>query len=121
MEFIPFGDLLGYLRKMRGVKDSCYSDADHLPLAKLCTSRELMKFAIESAQGMEYLSMKKVVSCKMFCFSQKGPANEIDLFILQHWQSLTNILTSNRKTLVYPAKQATSCTATWIYSFSRSS
>ena len=61
MEFVPFGDLLGYLRKVRGVQDSCYFDADHQPKTKLCTSQELMKFAIESAQGMEYLSMKKVM------------------------------------------------------------
>ena len=61
VEFVPFGDLLGYLRKVRGVQDVCYFDADHLPKAKLCTSQELMKFAIESAQGMEYLSMKKIV------------------------------------------------------------
>ena len=60
VEFVPFGDLLGYLRKVRGVEDVCYFDADHVPKTKLCTSQELMKFAIESAQGMEYLSMKKV-------------------------------------------------------------
>lgn len=61
VEFVPFGDLLGYLRKVRGVQDSCYFDMDHQPKTKLCTSQELMKFAIESAQGMEYLSMKKIV------------------------------------------------------------
>ena len=61
VEFVPFGDLLGYLRKVRGVQDVCYFDSDHVPKAKLCTSQELMKFAIESAQGMEYLSMKKIV------------------------------------------------------------
>ncbi|CAB4028798.1 proto-oncogene tyrosine- kinase receptor Ret-like, partial [Paramuricea clavata] len=65
VEFVPFGDLLGYLRKVRGVQDSCYFDADHQPKTKLCTSQELMKFAIESAQGMEYLSMKK--SFTFFC------------------------------------------------------
>ena len=63
VEFVPFGDLLGYLRKMRGEEDFCYFDADHLP-TKLCTTQELMKFAIESAQGMEYLSLKKVRSSR---------------------------------------------------------
>lgn len=86
VEFVPFGDLLGHLRKMRGVKDSCYFDADHLPLTTLCTSRELMKFAIESAQGMEYLSMKKVDSATLFCLPPKDLGNEIELFAVKHWQ-----------------------------------
>lgn len=63
VEYVPFGDLLGYLRKGRGVKDTCYYDKDHVTQATPSTSRELMKFAIGSAQGMEYLSMKKVVYC----------------------------------------------------------
>ncbi|XP_028412701.1 fibroblast growth factor receptor 1-like [Dendronephthya gigantea] len=60
VEFVPYGDLLGYLRKLRGVQDSCYFDPDHLPAAELST-QELMKFAMESALGMEYLSKKKIV------------------------------------------------------------
>ena len=59
VEFVPFGDLLGYLRKIRGVQDSCYFDPDHLPAKELST-QELMKFSVESAQGMQYLSRKKV-------------------------------------------------------------
>ena len=64
---------------MRGVKDSCYFDADHLPLKELCTSRELMRFAIESAQGMEYLSMKKVDNATL-C--------DIEFVAVRHWQQM---------------------------------
>jgi len=58
-EFAPYGDLLGFLRKKRGLKD-CYYNVDHLPRRSL-TSQQLMQFAWEIADGMAYLSSAKIV------------------------------------------------------------
>lgn len=61
-EFAPYGDLLGFLRKKRGLKDNYYN-IEHLPKRNL-TSRQLMKFAWEIADGMAYLSSVKVSCAK---------------------------------------------------------
>ncbi|XP_068734303.1 uncharacterized protein [Montipora capricornis] len=58
-EFAPYGDLLGFLRKKRGLDDGYY-DIDHLPRKSL-TKHQLMKFAWEIADGMAYLSSAKIV------------------------------------------------------------
>ena len=57
-EFAPYGDLLGFLRKKRGLRDDYY-DIQQLPKRSL-TSRLLMKFAWEIADGMAHLSAAKV-------------------------------------------------------------
>ena len=59
IEYIPFGDLLGYLRKSRGLNDTYYKDPDIKPRTNL-TSQQLMKFAWQIADGMSYLSSKFV-------------------------------------------------------------
>ena len=59
IEYVPYGDLLGYLRKSRGLNDTYYKDPDVKPQTNL-TSRQLMKFAWQVADGMNYLSSKKV-------------------------------------------------------------
>ena len=59
IEYVPFGDLLGYLRKSRGLNDTYYKNPDVKPETNL-TSEQLMKFAWEVADGMCYLSSKKV-------------------------------------------------------------
>ena len=59
VEYAQFGDLLGYLRKSRGMRDNYYSDPSIKPITSL-TSKQLLKFAWEISDGMEYLSMKKV-------------------------------------------------------------
>ena len=59
IEYVPFGDLLGYLRKSRGLNDTYYKDPDIKPRTNL-TSQQLMKFAWEIADGMSYLSSKYV-------------------------------------------------------------
>ena len=59
IEYVPFGDLLGYLRKSRGLKDTYYKDPDIKPQTNL-TSQQLMKFAWQIADGMSYLSAKSV-------------------------------------------------------------
>ena len=55
IEYVPFGDLLGYLRKRRGLNNTYYKDPDIKPQANL-TSQQLMKFAWQIADGMSYLS-----------------------------------------------------------------
>ena len=75
IEYVPYGDLLGYLRKSRGLNDTYYKDPDIKPETSL-TSQQLMKFAWQIADGMSYLSSKSV--CKIFftsfssAFQHKG-------------------------------------------------
>ena len=59
IEYIPYGDLLGYLRKSRGLNDTYYKDPDIKPDTNL-RSEQLMRFAWQIADGMKYLSSKKV-------------------------------------------------------------
>ncbi|XP_022790268.1 uncharacterized protein LOC111329763 isoform X1 [Stylophora pistillata] len=58
-EFAPYGDLLGFLRKKRGFKDDYYS-IQQLPSIRL-TSRQLMTFAWQIADGMAHLSAAKII------------------------------------------------------------
>ncbi|XP_022809179.1 ephrin type-B receptor 3-like [Stylophora pistillata] len=60
IEYVPFGDLLGYLRKSRGLHDTYYKDPDNKPQTNL-TSQQLMKFAWQIADGMTYLSSKSII------------------------------------------------------------
>lgn len=60
VEYAQYGDLLGYLRKSRGMRDNYYSDPSVKPQTSL-TSRQLLKFAWEISDGMDYLSTKKVI------------------------------------------------------------
>ena len=61
IEYVPYGDLLGYLRKSRGLDDTYYKDPDNKPQSSL-TSEQLMKFAWQIADGMSYLSSRSVRS-----------------------------------------------------------
>ena len=65
IEYIPCGDLLGYLRKSRGLNDTYYKNPDIKPETNL-TSEQLMKFAWQVADGMSYLSSKKVCPESVF-------------------------------------------------------
>ena len=58
IEYVPYGDLLGYLRKSRGLNDTYYKDPDIIPKTSL-TSQQLMKFSWQIADGMSYLSLRK--------------------------------------------------------------
>ncbi|XP_068686532.1 tyrosine kinase receptor Cad96Ca-like [Montipora foliosa] len=60
IEYVPYGDLLGYLRKSRGLNDTYYKDPDIKPKTSL-TSQQLMKFASQIVDGMSYLSLRKVI------------------------------------------------------------
>ena len=59
IEYVPYGDLLGYLRKSRGLNDTYFKDPDIKPRTNL-TSEQLMKFAWQIADGMSYLSSRSV-------------------------------------------------------------
>ena len=65
IEYVPFGDLLGYLRKSRGLNDTYYRDPDIKPKTTL-TSQQLMKFAWQIADGMSYLSSKRVCNVVIY-------------------------------------------------------
>ena len=56
-EYVPYGDLLGYLRKSQGLKDIYYRNTKKLTPLK---ANKLLRFAWQIANGMEYLSSKKV-------------------------------------------------------------
>jgi len=60
IEYVPYGDLLGYLRKSRGLNDTYYKDPDIKPQTSL-TSQQLMKFAWQIADGMSYLSSQSII------------------------------------------------------------
>ncbi|PFX33184.1 Proto-oncogene tyrosine-protein kinase receptor Ret [Stylophora pistillata] len=60
IEYVPYGDLLGYLRKSRGLNDTYYKDPDIKPKTNL-TSRQLTKFAWQVADGMSYLSSIPII------------------------------------------------------------
>ena len=59
IEYVPYGDLLGYLRKSRGLNDTYYKYPDVKPKTSL-TSQQLMRFGWQVADGMSFLSSKKV-------------------------------------------------------------
>ena len=59
IEYAPYGDLLGYLRKSRGLNDTYFKDPDVKPQTSL-TSQQLIKFSWQVADGMRYLSSKNV-------------------------------------------------------------
>jgi len=58
LEYLPYGDLLGYLRKSRGHEDA-YNSGEKRPNSKL-TEKDLLSFAWMIADGMSYLAAKKV-------------------------------------------------------------
>ncbi|XP_022801984.1 proto-oncogene tyrosine-protein kinase receptor Ret-like [Stylophora pistillata] len=60
VEYAQSGDLLGYLRKSRGVRDNYYSDPSFEPRTDL-TSKQLLRFAWQISDGMDYLSKKKII------------------------------------------------------------
>lgn len=59
-EYIPYGDLLGFLRRSRGLDDKYYKDPDVKPSSSL-TSQQLLRFAQEIADGMAFLAANKII------------------------------------------------------------
>jgi len=60
IEYVPYGDLLGYLRKSRGLNDTYFKDPDVKPQTSL-TAEQLMRLAWQVADGMFYLSSRKII------------------------------------------------------------
>ena len=58
LEYLPGGDLLGYLRKTRGHVDS-YNTGKFVPKSSL-SEKELLSFGWMVAEGMTFLSSSKV-------------------------------------------------------------
>ena len=79
IEYVPFGDLLGYLRKSRGLNDTYYKDPDIKPQTNL-TSQQLIKFAWQIADGMSYLSSKFVSWTKEETRKQSAVKNLITIY-----------------------------------------
>ncbi|XP_067030266.1 fibroblast growth factor receptor 1-like isoform X2 [Acropora muricata] len=94
IEYVPYGDLLGYLRRSRGLNDTYYKDPDIKPTTSL-TSQQLMKFAWQIADGMSYLCLRKVVhrdlaarnvlvgereTCKITDFGMARDVQEEDIY-----------------------------------------
>ena len=67
IEYVPYGDLLGYLRKSRGLNDNYFNNPDRKPQTNL-TSKQLIRFAWQVADGMSYLSLKKVTTAALDFF-----------------------------------------------------
>ena len=59
-EYVPHGDLLGFLRKSRGLRDTYYNDTE-IKLQSSLSSNQLFSFAWDIANGMDYLASMKVL------------------------------------------------------------
>ena len=59
MEYLPYGDLLEYMRKSGGYSDS-YNTGEKKPASKL-TAKDHLSFAWMIADGMQYLATIKVI------------------------------------------------------------
>ena len=58
LEYVPYGDLLGYIRKSRGMEDKYYTCPESCQ--QEVTSYDLLSFAQQIASGMSFLASKKV-------------------------------------------------------------
>ena len=58
LEYAPYGGLLGYLRKSRGLDDKYYSSPECC--RREVTPYDLVSFSQQIASGMTFLASKKV-------------------------------------------------------------
>ena len=59
LEFVPHGDLLGYLRKSNGENDDFY-DLKSKEVPSKIPERQLYQFSADIARGMEFISAHQV-------------------------------------------------------------
>lgn len=98
VEYAQYGDLLGYVRKSRGVRDNYYSDPSVEPRTNL-TSKQLLRFAWQISDGMDYLSKRKIIHrdlaarnvlvgdedvCKITDFGMARDVWEEDIYVRTH-------------------------------------
>lgn len=62
MEYTPHGDLLGFMRRSRGMEDRHRIMGEPSDATREVTNYELVKFAQQVACGMQYLKSKGVNS-----------------------------------------------------------
>ena len=104
IEYIPCGDLLGFLRKSRGLKDNYYKNPDIKPKTTL-TSQQLMQFAWQIADGMEFLSSNKVMAKnERFCMKHQYRA-----FTIKPDLPLTNSLKARLDNTLLVSVAASPC------------
>ena len=63
LEFVPYGDLLGYLIKSMGGRDNYYN-LKEAEISKRIETRQLYSFALDIACGMGFIASKQVGVCK---------------------------------------------------------
>lgn len=66
LEYAPYGDLLGYLRKSRGLEDKYYKSPESCQ--QEVSSYDLLSFAQQISAGMSFLASKKVRDSSLFSF-----------------------------------------------------
>ena len=76
LEYLVYGDLLGYLRKSRGIEDT-YNTGEKGPSSSL-REKDLLSFAWMIADGMNYLASMKVT---LTFFTTKNEEITRNLFI----------------------------------------
>ena len=65
IEYVPYGDLLGYLRRSRGATDCYYDDPEIEPTTNV-TSQQMLKYAWQISDAMRYIASKKVLLTVLF-------------------------------------------------------
>ena len=83
IEYVPYGDLLGFLRRSRGLNDTYYNDPDVKPQTTL-TSQQLMKFAWEIADGMSFLASNNVMTLTFSRFDTPLAPTKLSNIFVQH-------------------------------------
>lgn len=66
IEYAPYGNLLDFLRKSRVLETDPAFAREH-GTASTLSSRQLLRFASDAANGMQYLSEKQVCVCTCTC------------------------------------------------------
>ena len=88
LEFVPHGDLLGYLKKSKGEKDNYYNLRNKESMPSKITEQQLYQFARDIACGMEFLSAHQVCYIYIYISFKSGYRMLIGL----KQQYLTNVL-----------------------------
>ncbi|XP_020915020.1 uncharacterized protein LOC110252540 isoform X2 [Exaiptasia diaphana] len=113
LELVPYGDLLGYLRKGRGEDDTYYNSRE-IKSPKVIDAKQLFSFSLDVARGMDFLSENKIVHrdlaarnvlvgdklrCKITDFGMARVLNNQDIYTKRtngllpvKWMSLESLL-----------------------------